>query len=372
MTRALATLTAILISSTPTWAGDTQIDPQPKQSVLLEDAAEDGWGAELGLTLWTVNMEGVLGAGGLVAPIDLSFGDILDNIDFAIMGTADIRKRDSKIGFMFEGSYIKLGPSIDDAPLPFFSIDGIQIEQVMASAAVYYRIAEWDQGYFDVFGGARYMYMSNGLELSTNSAAVSSASRSISADVTSEISRRAADAVASAKPVIISELQRAARRAIISGIIDGSIDPEKINPATIALARAIVAEQAAAAGSAARRKASKKVEKLERKLAREIEKKITDAIPDSVNESADWLDPMVGVRARHYLNDRIYLAALADIGGFGAGSELSWNAGLGVGVELKENLALEFAYRYMSIDYDDDILVDVAMSGLFLGAKLKF
>ncbi len=374
MQRTIAISVAALVGggTIATQAGEPPADPLSPKSVILEEPpARDGWAAELGLTFWTVNLDGLVGAGGFVAPVDVSFGDILDSLDFAIMGTADIRKRDSRFGFLFEGSYLKLGPDIADVPLPFFSIDHIQIEQVMASAAVYYRLAEWDRGYLDAFAGARYMYLSTDLEFSANSSAIASRSRSISSAVTDELTSRAAAAVARARPIVISELQSAARRRIVAGVIDGSIDPGKINPATIALARAIAAEQAAAVGSAARKKASKAVARLERKLARELEKKITDAIPDSAGGSADWVDPFVGMRVRHFITDRVYLAALADVGGFGAGSELTWNAGGGVGVEVGENFALEFFYRYMSVDYDDDILFDVDMSGLFLGAKIK-
>ena len=112
------------------------------------------------------------------------------------------------------------------------------------------------------------------------------------------------------------------------------------------------------------------MERLERKLARELEDRITDAVPDSVGGSADWVDPYIGARVQHYINDRIYFAALADIGGFGVGSELTWNAGGGFGVDVTDRVAMEIFYRYMSIDYDDDILFDVDMSGLFLGMKI--
>ncbi len=128
---------------------------------------------------------------------------------------------------------------------------------------------------------------------------------------------QAAAAVASAKPVIVSQLQKAARAKILSVIHDGSIDPNRINPQTLPLAKAIAAEQAAVVGSAARKKASKAVALLEKKLSRELEKKITDAVPGSVGGSADWVDPFVGARVQHYLTERLYFVALADVGGFG-------------------------------------------------------
>ena len=40
----------------------------------------------------------------------------------------------------------------------------------------------------------------------------------------------------------------------------------------------------------------------------------------------DWVDPLIGARVRHQLAPGQELLVRADIGGFGAGSEFSWNA----------------------------------------------
>ena len=375
--KSLRPLLALLAATaTPLSAGNSPppLSAESAKSPAIEELSAElsnRWSIDLAMTLWAADLEGLVGVGGLAAPVDVSFADILDNLNFAIAGTADIRKEDSRVGLILEGMYLDVGPGIDDIPVPFFSIDGITVEQVMASAALYYRVAEWDQGYFDVFGGARYMYLNNGLHLSPNASGIAATSNELSGAVVDALTAQAAAAVAEAKPIVVAQLQRAARERILAGIIGGTIDPDKINPGTIALARAIAAEQAAAIGSTARKKASKAVTRLQKKLAREIDSRITRAIPESVGGSASWVDPFVGIRAQHYLTDRIYVAALADIGGFGVGSELTWNAGGGVGVHIRENIALEAFYRHMSVDYDDDILFNVDMSGLFLGFKVN-
>ncbi|MCP6559458.1 hypothetical protein NL501_30000, partial [Klebsiella pneumoniae] len=45
----------------------------------------------------------------------------------------------------------------------------------------------------------------------------------------------------------------------------------------------------------------------------------------SYGESFNWVDPVVGTRALLRLTDKLSLQAQADIGGFGAGSELTWS-----------------------------------------------
>lgn len=89
-------------------------------------------------------------------------------------------------------------------------------------------------------------------------------------------------------------------------------------------------------------------------------------------KSTDWFDPHGGFRFKHYFTDKFYTGGGADIGGFGVGSELTWQTAIVFGYHLRENLALEFVYRHLSVDYDDDILYDTDTDGLLLGVALYF
>lgn len=95
----------------------------------------------------------------------------------------------------------------------------------------------------------------------------------------------------------------------------------------------------------------------------------------SVARSADksWVDPYVGVRVLHPLAERWTLVGYADIGGFGVGSDFTWQAAAGVNYEFSKAIAGKFGYRYMSVDYDKDgFRYDMANSGLYLGAGFRF
>jgi hypothetical protein len=70
----------------------------------------------------------------------------------------------------------------------------------------------------------------------------------------------------------------------------------------------------------------------------------------------DWVDPVVGIRAIHQLAPRFGLQGLFDLGGFGAGSDLTVNTYVGGRYSLNESLTAEFGLRYISVDYATDQL----------------
>jgi opacity protein-like surface antigen len=87
----------------------------------------------------------------------------------------------------------------------------------------------------------------------------------------------------------------------------------------------------------------------------------------------DWLDPFVGVRVQHTIADRWRLVGYADVGGFGAGSDLTWQLIAGATYEHSKRVSIKFGYRYMSIDYDKGgVLYDVTMQGPYAGVGIRF
>jgi hypothetical protein len=65
----------------------------------------------------------------------------------------------------------------------------------------------------------------------------------------------------------------------------------------------------------------------------------------------DWFDPLIGTRFALDFGGPIDVWLLADIGGFGAGSKLSWSATIAGTWHLSRHFALELGYTALSIDY---------------------
>lgn len=98
-------------------------------------------------------------------------------------------------------------------------------------------------------------------------------------------------------------------------------------------------------------------------------------LPLGTTRSADksWTDPIIGVRAQWELNDRWFLAAKGDIGGFGVDSDFTWNIQGTVGYRFNEAVSLEVGYRYFDTDYSDNrFTYDVAQSGALIGLNFEF
>lgn len=90
-------------------------------------------------------------------------------------------------------------------------------------------------------------------------------------------------------------------------------------------------------------------------------------------ESFGWVDPVAGARAFLGLTDRLSVQAHADIGGFGAGSDLTWSALATVNYVLNDRFSVSAGYKVLDVDYDrNGHVYDARLSGPVLGATLRF
>lgn len=87
----------------------------------------------------------------------------------------------------------------------------------------------------------------------------------------------------------------------------------------------------------------------------------------------NWLDPIVGVRATAPLNERLTLTGLADIGGFGAGSDFSAQVFAGLSLRLTEWFSAEAGLRYLHIDREASrVNFDADLWGPTVGLAVEF
>jgi hypothetical protein len=100
----------------------------------------------------------------------------------------------------------------------------------------------------------------------------------------------------------------------------------------------------------------------------------TGAVPElSAARGKSWIDPVIGLRGMWEINDRWFLQGGGDIGGFGVGSDLIWQANIAVGYQYNDKIFLLAGYRGLGVDYTDGgFLVDTLAHGPVIGMTFRF
>lgn len=90
-----------------------------------------------------------------------------------------------------------------------------------------------------------------------------------------------------------------------------------------------------------------------------------------------WVDPVVGVLYELPLSEKWTGRLRVDAGGFGVGSEFSWQGIASLRWQASPSIGVVGAYRHMDIDYDDGdgrdrFVYDMLISGPLLGVVFSF
>ncbi len=107
-------------------------------------------------------------------------------------------------------------------------------------------------------------------------------------------------------------------------------------------------------------------------LNADLDLNFTDNTLATASSNKSWASPIIGARGRLTVVWRLFLQGYVDIGGFGLGSDFTWQGfgAVGVAVPYVDILA---GWRYLSTDYeDDDFVWNVHHSGPALGVSVHF
>lgn len=93
----------------------------------------------------------------------------------------------------------------------------------------------------------------------------------------------------------------------------------------------------------------------------------------SAKASADWVDPVISARGQVRLAERFGLSVYGDIGGFGAGSEFTWQVLGTLDWQATDWLRVQAGYRHLAFDFQRSRLnLDLSLSGPIIGATIRF
>ncbi|HEY1482087.1 MAG TPA: hypothetical protein VGF19_05115 [Candidatus Acidoferrum sp.] len=91
-----------------------------------------------------------------------------------------------------------------------------------------------------------------------------------------------------------------------------------------------------------------------------------------IGQTQSWVDPVLGARFRVNLPKESFVLLKGDAGGFGVGSQLTYQIYAVVGKEFKKKFSAMLGYRYLDVDYKNGgFLYDTHMSGLLAGFSIR-
>lgn len=92
-----------------------------------------------------------------------------------------------------------------------------------------------------------------------------------------------------------------------------------------------------------------------------------------IQDDRIWIDPTVGLNSAVYASESVLFRMGGDIGGFGVGSELTWQSWASIGVKISKRAGINAGYRIIYHEYEDgDFRYDVSMKGPTLGLDFGF
>ena len=98
---------------------------------------------------------------------------------------------------------------------------------------------------------------------------------------------------------------------------------------------------------------------------------VTLKVLRSESATRTWFDPVIIARSNHVFNDKWLLQVRGDLGGFGIGSDFTWQGQVYAGYRFSTIFQMTIGYRYIGIDYDkgdnlDRFLYDIDTYGAVL------
>ena len=136
-----------LVASSLVMAGG---DIVPVEPVMPEVVVTDSWDYSAAIYLYGAAIGGTTPTG---QNVDIPFSDIVDNLDFSVMGHFDARK--GKWTLAADAIYLKVGASVP-SPGP---IDKLQFRSWIVTPYAAYNLMESDEWDINLLAGARYLYM---------------------------------------------------------------------------------------------------------------------------------------------------------------------------------------------------------------------
>jgi hypothetical protein len=293
------------------------VELEPKETAPPPTITDnDHWYFNLGMPGWLAFVSGDIGLHGTTSHVDVGFDQIITHV--AGIASLSAEARYGRFGVYGDFLYMSLSAGVYNNGL--VKKAQLSLDQYLADGEVYYRVLEGPHGWLDLRAGARYTNLYNKLELSA-------------AD--NKIDQAATDLVNAVNDDLRGLLDR-----LLHGSLDNKNPPLPVPPLgvdeKIRLLKLI-------------REARQNPITAQQKIARILKRQLNRGF--SLTEY--WTDPYIGIGGRYNLGKAFYLTGKADVGGFGAGSDVTVQAYGALGCQVTRSIYSELGFRYLYYDFDD-------------------
>ncbi|MCE9610314.1 MAG: hypothetical protein K8R23_08990 [Chthoniobacter sp.] len=375
------TLTFVQITAPAVCAGERS--PVDSKKAVIPPEPVDHWQFMLAMPGWLAATSGTIGVDGINSHVYLGADTLIRHLDMIASFSAEARK--GRFGIYGDLLYVSASDGIGTNGL-IEKVD-FRLDQYLIDMELNYRVLEGPSGFLDLRAGVRYTNLYNKLTISPNDEAIDRASASLVEEAGRLVRQRlsaldlAGRLRGALKQRVTDKLEglRGERPALpiapIGGGRPGRVDElirAIIDRRAESFAAALRAE-AAAATAQLRTAAQQRVNAVKNRISKEIASTLKRELDNSFSLAEDWWDPYVGLRGRYNINKAWYLTAKGDIGGFGVGSDLTWQLSGALGVQVTRSLFVEAGYRYLYTDYNkDNFVYEVTQSGVEITAGITF
>ncbi len=151
------------VGATPLFAGPLNVvETQPAPATTEASP----WTFRLAMYGWMQSLDGTIGVRGIESSIDVPFKDILKELNFGLMTTAELRYQ--RWGFMADMVYADLRGSADTPFDVFFSKVDYEQKQFLGNFVLSYRFVDNPRFAFEGYAGARVNYLDSEITLIGN------------------------------------------------------------------------------------------------------------------------------------------------------------------------------------------------------------
>jgi hypothetical protein len=340
---------------------------------------------------WLASTSGHTGFHGVNPYVNVGVGQIIRHINFLWATQAEIRKgRYSALG-----GFLYLNGQAGVSGTGLVSRLGAGMQEFIGQGFLTYRLIDSPRGSLDLLGGFRFTYLGSQVNLNPNVPAVDAASTQLVNDFAGAVDSRLvarlqpefAALVTDVKTFIqdtITDRLKLIRGSIpslpVPPVAEGAVDTirnhlqDLLDAEAEELAAAIRASVEAKVASV-KAELTARVNQLKAQISGQVASFVTSKLNRGYSFYDSWADPVIGLRGRINLSKAFYLTAESDVGGFGIGSDIAFEAYGALGCQITRNIFAEAGYRYYYDDFRDEsvgFLYQLSLYGPQLTVGLKF